>query len=457
MTGASAVDNTKRPTIAHRCVVIGGGFGGINAVRELEGADVDVTLIDRHNYHLFQPLNYQVATGSLSPAEIATPLRKIFHDDKRVHVLLGEATAIDVERKRVRVTSPLPDVDPLEVPFDTLIVAGGSSYSYFGHEEWQSLALEVKSLDSALEVRGRILGAFEAAEFEAIPEKRTSWLTFVIVGAGPTGVEMAGQIAELARDTLPREFRVVNPAAGQVMLVETADRVLPSFAPSLSRSARRSLERLGVTLLTGHTVIDVQSDHVAVASSDGSRTSIPTRTVVWAAGVTASPLAALLGGATGADIDRSGRVLVEADLTLPGHPELVALGDMVRVRDADSGEARVLPGVAPVAIQQGKYAGRLVRARLKDQTSRPFHYRDKGTLATIGRARAVADLRGIRLSGFPAWVTWLVVHLFYLVGFENRLIVISRWSYSFLTRGRSTRLITEAASFRTATARCSKS
>ncbi|MGB9112229.1 MAG: NAD(P)/FAD-dependent oxidoreductase [Acidimicrobiales bacterium] len=433
---------------AHRCVVIGGGFGGINVVKELERSAVDVTLIDRHNYHLFQPLNYQVATGSLSPAEIATPLRKIFKDDKRVHVLLGEATEIDIVGRRVRVEFPVPGVDPLEVPYDSLVVAGGSSYSYFGHEQWRSLALEVKSLDSALEVRGRILQGFEAAEFESVPDKRTEWLTFVVVGGGPTGVEMAGQIAELARDTLPGEFRVANPASGQVLLVETADRVLPAMVPSLSRHAGRSLQRLGVTLLTSHTVVDVQADHVDVAATDGSTTSIPTHTVVWAAGVTASPLASLLGGASGAEVDRAGRLVVEPDLTLPGHPEVIALGDMVSVRDARTGKPRVLPGLAPVAIQQGKYAGRLIRARLEGAETTAFHYRDKGTLATIGRARAVADIHGIRLSGFVAWVTWLIVHLFYLIGFENRLIVISRWSYSFLTRGRSTRLITDVASFR---------
>jgi NADH:ubiquinone reductase (H+-translocating) len=437
---------------AHRCVVVGGGFAGINIVKELDRADVDVTLIDRHNYHLFQPLSYQVATGALSPAEIATPLRKIFRNDKRVHVLLGDATAVDVEGRRVHVESDLPDVDPLDVPYDTLVVAGGSSYSYFGHEDWQSLALEVKSLDSALEVRGRILQAFEAAEFESIPEKRAQWLTFVVVGGGPTGVEMAGQIVELARDTLPAEFRVANPASGQVMLVETADRVLPAFVPSLSRRAGRELEHLGVTVLTSKTVVDVQEDQVKVVSKDGSTTSIPTRTVVWAAGVMASGLASLLGAATGAAVDRAGRVLVEPDLTLPGHPELLALGDMVSVRDARTGEATVLPGLAPVAIQQGKYAGSLVRARLKGRTKKPFHYRDKGTLATIGRNRAVADIHGIHLSGFSAWVIWLVVHIFYLIGFENRLIVISRWSYSFLTRGRSSRLITEAAAFHEKTA-----
>ncbi len=442
-----------RSSGAHRCVVIGGGFAGINVVKALDGADVDVTLVDRHNYHLFQPLNYQVATGSLSPAEIATPLRKIFRNNKHVHVLLGEVTDFDVAQRRVHVESQLPNVDPLEVPYDSLVVAGGSSYSYFGHEDWQSLAIEVKSLDSALEVRGRILQAFEAAEFESVPEKRTAWLTFVVVGGGPTGVEMAGQIAELARDTLPAEFRVANPAAGQVMLVETADRVLPAFVPSLSRRAGRSLERLGVTLLTSRTVVEVRDDQVGISAKDGATTSIPTRTVVWAAGVTASPLAALLGQAAGAEVDRAGRVVVEADLTLPGHPELFALGDMVSVRDAHTGEARVLPGLAPVAIQQGRYAGRLICARLEGGSSEPFRYHDKGTLATIGRARAVADIRGIHISGFVAWMTWLLVHIFYLIGFENRIIVISRWSYSFLSRGRSTRLITEVASYPRATTR----
>jgi NADH:quinone reductase (non-electrogenic) len=428
-----------------RVVVVGGGFGGLEAVKALGGADADVTLIDRHNYHLFQPLSYQVATGSLSPAEIAVPLRWIFRGYRRVRVLMGEVTGFDLERREVIVEPVVVGAPTRTIPYETLIVAGGSSYSYFGHDDWRSLALEVKSLDSALRVRGRILQAFEAAELENDPEARLSWVTFVVVGAGPTGVEMAGQIAELARDTLPAEFRDSDPRAGQVLLVEMADRVLTAFPPSLSQRAARSLEQLGVTPLLGQTLIDVQPNSVELQSGDGARARIPTRTVVWAAGVTASPLARRLGEACGAEVDHAGRVAVEPDLTLPGHPDVLAIGDMVRVVDAHTGEPHALPGLAPVAIQQGRYAGRVIADRLAGRSTRPFRYRDKGTLATIGRGRAVADIGGLRLSGFPAWITWLVVHLFELIGFENRVLVLLRWAYSFFTRGRGTRLITEAA------------
>jgi NADH:ubiquinone reductase (H+-translocating) len=407
-------------------------------------ADVDVTLIDRHNYHLFQPLSYQVATGSLSPGEIAVPLRQIFRRQAGVRVLMGEVTGVDLERREVAVDPAVAGTSSWTIAYDTLLVSGGSSYAYFGHDEWRSLALEVKSLDSALRVRGRILEAFEAAELERDPAAQASSLTFVVVGAGPTGVEMAGQIAELARDTLPAEFRHSDPRAGRVLLVEMADRVLTAFPPSLSRRAKNSLEHLGVTPMLSRTVVDVQPDCVEVQAEDGTRTQIPTRTVVWAAGVKASPLARALGEAAGAEVDRAGRLTVEPDLSLPGHPEVLAFGDMVRVRDASTGEPRTLPGLAPVAMQQGRYAGRLAVDRLAGRSSRPFRYRDKGTLATIGRARAVADIRGLHVSGFPAWATWLGVHLFYLIGFENRVLVLLRWAYSFFTRGRGARLITAA-------------
>jgi NADH dehydrogenase len=357
---------------------------------------------------------------------------------------MGEVTGFDLARREVVVHPTVPGPASHTIPYDTLVVGGGSSYAYFGHDDWRSLALEVKSLDSALQVRGRILQAFEAAELETDPEVRAAWLTFVVVGAGPTGVEMAGQIAELARDTLPAEFRQSDPRSGHVLLVEMADRALTGFAPSLSQRAARSLERLGVTLQLGHTVVDVQPDSVEIKAGDGTTRRVATKTVVWAAGVMASPLAQMLGEAIGADVDRAGRLTVEPHLTLPGHPEVLAIGDMVRVRDAQTGESNVLPGLAPVAMQQGRYAGRLVKDRMMGRTTPPFHYRDKGTLATIGRARAVADVHGLRLHGFIAWVTWLAVHLFYLIGFENRMLVLLRWAYSFFTRGRGTRLITEA-------------
>jgi NADH:quinone reductase (non-electrogenic) len=425
----------------HRVVVVGGGFGGLLAVKAMRGAPAQITLIDRNNYHLFQPLNYQVATGSLAPPEIAEPLRTIFRHRGDVQVAMGEMTGVDLERRVVHVQPS--ELEPQEFEYDTLVVSGGSAYSYFGHEEWRPYALEVKSLDSALEVRSRILGAFEAAELDPDPEARTAWLTFVVVGGGPTGVEMAGQIGELARDSLAGDFRVIDPRSVRVPLVETADRILTSFPPSLSKRAARALEQLGVTPMVGHTVVDVDGQGVDVQTPDGNTERIPARTVIWAAGVAASPLARMLAEATGAELDHSGRVAVEPDLTLPGHPEVIAIGDMVRIRNPHSGKIEALPGLAPVAMQEGRYVGRLIRNRLAGEETPPFHYFDKGNLATIGRARAVADIHGIKLSGFIAWVTWLTVHLYYLIGFENRLIVLMRWSYYFFSRGRGGRIITE--------------
>jgi NADH dehydrogenase len=429
---------------AHRVVIVGGGFAGLQAALALRGTDVEITLIDRRNFHLFQPLTYQVATGALSPGEVAYPLRAVFKRNRNVRVLLAEVARFDLERREVILHSvgDLPAPEP--VPYDTLIVAGGSHYSYFGHDEWSTHAAEVKSLESALTVRGRILSAFEAAELERDPGRCGEWLTFAVVGAGPTGVEMAGQIAELANDTLRRDFRAADPGSGHILLIEAADRVLPGFPPSLSAKAERSLRRLGVTPVLGSTVVDVDQTGVTIADADGATRRIPARTVVWAAGVTASGLASQLADLTGAEQDRAGRVTVAPDLTLPGHPEVFALGDMVRVRGRD-GSPVTFPGVAPVAMQQGRYAARAVRARLQGHAPPPFRYRDKGNLATIGRAAAVADIKGVKLSGFLAWITWLIVHLFYLIGFQNRLLVLIRWSIGFATRGRGTRLITSPA------------
>jgi NADH dehydrogenase len=426
-------------------VVVGGGFGGLETVKALRGAPVEVTLIDRNNYHLFQPLNYQVATGALSPDEIAEPLRTIFRRDERVHIVMGEVTDVDLEQRFVRVSPRAGGLEPLSIGYDTLVVAGGSTYSYFGHEEWRPIALEVKSLDSALEVRGRILRAFEAAELDPNPDDRTAWLTFVVVGGGPTGVEMAGQIAELARDTRPGEFRAIDPRIGRVLLVEAEGRVLPSFPARLSGRAAEFLEQLGVTTLVSHAVVGIDPYGVEVQSDDGQRERLAARTVIWAAGVAAAPLAGILAGASGTELDRAGRVTVEPDLTLAGHPTVLAIGDMVTVRNTSTGDVDTLPGLAPVAMQEGRYAGRLIRDRLAGETTPPFRYRDKGNLATIGRARAVADLRGLKLGGFIAWTTWLLVHLYYLIGFENRLVVLVRWSYNFFTRGRGGRLITQAS------------
>jgi NADH dehydrogenase len=424
-----------------RILVVGGGFGGIRAVRRLRDAPVEITLVDQRNFHLFQPLTYQVATGALSAGEVAYPLRALFKRDPNVRVLLAEVTAIDLAARRVDLADPTGVVGPGSETYDTLVVAAGSSYSYFGHDEWNEYAPEVKSLESALDVRSRLLAAFERAELEPDEPARAPDLTFVVVGGGPTGVEMAGQIGELARDTLKRDFRAIDPRDARILLVEATDRLLGTFPPRLSAKAARALESLGVTPMLDRTVVDVDGESVTIQAPDGTRERIPTRTAIWAAGVRASGLASLLGEQAGAEVDRAGRVTVEADLTLPGHPEVVVLGDMVRVRDA-KGATTTFPGVAPVAIQQGQYAGRLIADRLAGKDSPPFHYFDKGNLATIGRGRAVADLGVVRLSGGIAWLTWLVVHLWYLIGFQNRLLVFLRWVFSFVTHGRGARLIT---------------
>jgi NADH:quinone reductase (non-electrogenic) len=427
----------------HHVIVVGGGFGGLQAVSKLRRAPVDVTLVDRRNFHLFQPLTYQVATGALSPGEIAYPLRGVFKRDRNVRVVLAEVADFDLDGRELHLRPVGAVPAPERLRYDTLIVAGGSNYSYFGHEEWRKHAAEVKSLESALAVRSRLLAAFEAAEGDPNAAARDAWLTFVVVGAGPTGVEMAGQIAELARDTLRRDFRTIDPRNARILLVEAAERVLTSFPPSLSAKAERSLQRLGVTVLTGRTVTRIDAAGVTLEDRDGGAEQIASHAVVWAAGVTASGLAGRLAELAGAERDRAGRVTVESDLTLPGHPEVFAIGDMIRVRDP-AGEALVLPGVAPAAMQQGRYAAGVVRARLRGREHSAFRYRDKGNLATIGRAAAVADIKGVRLSGFLAWATWLLVHLFYLIGFQNRLLVLIRWSFSFATHGRGARLITDA-------------
>jgi NADH dehydrogenase len=425
-----------------RVVVVGGGFAGIHAVKGLRDLPVDVTLVDRRNFHLFQPLTYQVATGSLSPGEVAYPLRAMFRSARNVSVLMAEVAGFDLDARRVElaVEPGVPAVRSLD--YDTLIVAAGSSYSYFGHDDWAAAAPEVKSLESALAARARILTAFERAEMLQDEALRQVELTFVVVGGGPTGVEMAGQIGELARSTLPEDFRGIDSRHARILLIEATDRLLGTFPPSLSAKAAKALWELGVTPVVERMVVGVDESGVDVQAPDGSTERLAARTVIWAAGVRASSLATRMGELAGAEIDRAGRLTVEPDLSLPGHPEVLALGDMVRARDARSGQVVTFPGVAPVAIQQGRYAARVIRARLQGRPVKPFHYRDKGNLATIGRARAVADLHVLRLSGFPAWVTWLVVHLWYLVGFQNRLLVLIRWALDFSTRWRGARLIT---------------
>jgi NADH:quinone reductase (non-electrogenic) len=425
-------------TTSHRpsVVVVGGGFGGLQAALKLAREPIDLTLVDRRNFHLFQPLAYQVATGALSAPEVAHPLRPIFKRFANVRVVLAEVTGFDLAAREVRLAPVLDEPDPDPLRYDVLVVAGGAQYSYFGHDEWAAAAPELKSMESLIDARRRILRAFEAAEIEDDPERRQAWLTFVVVGAGPTGVEMAGQIGEIARDTLRRDFRTIDPAGARIILAEAADRILGSFPPSLSAKAQASLAELGVTTMTNHAVVGLDGTSVTMSGPDGSREVVATRTAVWAAGVTASPLAKLLADAAGAEVDRAGRLLVERDLTIPGHPDAYAIGDMVQVR----GSAPLM-GVAPVAMQQGRYVARTVLARRRGGRVRPFRYLDKGNVATIGRARAVADLHGIHLSGFPAWVFWLALHLYYLIGFENRVLVLTRWVFSFVTRGRGARLI----------------
>ena len=421
----------------HRVVIVGGGFGGLQAAVALRDAPgVEITLVDRRNFHLFQPLSYQVATGALAPSDVCYPLRAIFKDDRHIRVVMAEVKDFDLDAREL-LLEPVGDAPaPETLPYDSLVVSGGSQYSYFGHEEWAELAFEVKSLESALMVRRRLLSAFEAAELEPDPDARRAWLTFVVVGAGPTGVEMAGQIAELAKDTLRGDFREIDTGTARILLVEAGPRVLAGFAPSLSDKAAKLLEELGVTPLVDRPVVGIDEHGVDIDSPDGDKERIDARTVIWAAGVTASSLASQLGEKANAEIDRVGRVTVEPDLTLPGHPEVFALGDMVNVRGTD------LPGLAPVAMQEGRYVARTIKQRVEGRPTEPFHYVDKGNLATIGRRRAVAEIKKLKLSGSIAWLTWLGVHLWYLIGFQNRLLVLIRWLFSFATRGRGARLIT---------------
>jgi NADH dehydrogenase len=416
---------------SHRVVIVGGGFGGLYTAQALARARVQVTLLDRRNFHLFQPLLYQVATGALSPANIASPLRGVLKRQKNVRVLLAEATGFDLGRRLVLLADG-------SVPYDTLVVAAGARHHYFGHPEWENYAPGLKTVEDATDIRRRILYAFEAAERTEDPAQRQQWLTFVVVGGGPTGVELAGAIADVAHGTLRGNFRSIDPRAARILLLEAADRILGSYPPKLSAKGTRSLERLGVTVRTGTAVTDVGPGRVAVRAG-GQTEVIPTHVILWAAGVDASPLARALAKATGAELDRAGRILVQPDLTLPGHPEVFVLGDMALYPHQTG---RPLPGVAPVAMQQGRHVADLIQRRQRGQPDRPFHYRDKGSMATIGRAAAVADLGWLRLSGYPAWLAWLFIHILFLIEFENRILVLFQWAWNYVTRNRSARLIT---------------
>jgi NADH dehydrogenase len=415
----------------HRVVIVGGGFGGLYTAQALGKARLQVTLIDRRNFHLFQPLLYQVATGALSSANIAAPLRGVLRRQKNTRVLMAEVTGFDLDRRFVLLA------DGAE-PYDTLVVAAGARHHYFGHPEWEQYAPGLKTIEDATDIRRRVLYAFEAAERSADPAERRVWLTFVVVGGGPTGVELAGAGAEVAHATLRGNFRSFDPRTAGIILLEAADRILGTYPPKLSARGVRSLERLGVSVRTGTAVTDIGPDRVVVRTG-GTTEVIATHTILWGAGVDASPLARALAAATGAELDRAGRILVQPDLTLPGHPEILVLGDMA-LFPHQTGQP--LPGVAPVAMQQGRYVADLIQRRLRGEPGQPFRYRDRGTMATIGRAAAVADLGWVRLSGFLAWLVWLFIHILFLIEFENRILVLFQWAWNYFTRNRSARLIT---------------
>jgi NADH dehydrogenase len=418
-------------TSLHRVVIIGGGFGGLSAARQLKHAPVEVTLLDRCNYHLFQPLLYQVATGALSPANIAAPLRHVLKNQKNTKVLLAEATHIDAANRRVILSDGV-------IEYDTLVVATGASHQYFGHDEWAQFAPGLKTIEDATDMRSRILLAFEAAERELDSEKLKAWMTFVIVGAGPTGAELAGTLGEIANDTLRHDFRNINPSEARIILVEGTGRVLPTYPEKLSEAARKMLTRLGVIVRTGAMVTDIAHGSVTIREGDRTET-ISTRTILWAAGVLASPLGRILAAEVGAKLDKAGRVIVEPDLTIAGHPEIFVIGDLANFSHQDG---KPLPGVAQPAIQEGHYVGNTIQLWLRGEINKPFHYLDKGNLATIGRAKAVADLNWLRLAGWPAWMIWLFIHLLYIVQFQNRLLVLMQWAWLYITYDRSARLIT---------------
>ncbi len=402
-----------------KVVIIGGGFAGLNAAKALNREPVDVTIIDRRNFHLFQPLLYQVATAALNPSDIAYPIRSVFKRQRNVsQVILGEVVGIDRTKRQVVLD------DGAQVEYDYLVVAAGATHSYFGNEDWESDAPGLKTVEDALLIRRKVLEAFEGAERR--PEQSAALLTFVVVGAGPTGVELAGSLVEIAVHSMSSEFDRVDPAEARVVLVEGADRVLPPYPPSLSDSARRQLESLGVEVVTGDVVVGVDGDGVTLAS--GVR--IDAGTIIWAAGVKASPLGSMVADET----DGSGRVRVSPDLSIPDDERVFVAGDLAAVEG--------VPGVAPAAMQMGRHVARSILASIREESRPSFRYSDKGSLATIGRARAVADIRGLRFSGFPAWLAWLAIHIFYLIGFRNRFFVLAGWAWHYLTFRRGARIIT---------------
>ena len=420
----------------HRVVILGGGFGGLNAAQKLKRAPVEVTLIDRRNFHLFQPLLYQVATGSLSPGEIAAPLRGVLSRQKNTQVLLGEAADIDPDAQRVILR------DGASFPYDSLIVSTGSQTSYYGNDGWREWAPSLKSIEEATAIRHKILYAFECAERSRNEEDVRAWLTFVIVGAGATGLELAGALAEIANETLKNDFRRINPREARIILMEGGPRVLATFPEDLSVKAERLVSRLGVEVKKGVMVSCIDADGVTYKSADESK-RLPARTVLWAGGVTTNEFGRKLGERTRADTDRSGRVKVKSDLTVPGYPNIFITGDLALSLGKDG---KPLPGVAQVAIQGGGYAAKTICARLRGKKDiKPFHYFNKGDMAVIGRAAAVANVLGLHLAGLFAWITWLFIHLIYIVEFQSRVLVFVQWGFEYLTFSRGARLITGAA------------
>ncbi len=417
--------------MGHRVVIIGGGFAGLYAAQALRGESLDITLIDRRNFHLFQPLLYQVATGGLSPGEIAAPLRVVLNHQKNAKVLLGEVVDIDVGAREVVLA------DQTRYPYDTLVVAAGATHHYFGHPEWEKDAPGLKTVEDATEIRTRILLAFERAEKTEDPALRAALLTFVVVGGGPTGVELAGALGEISRDTLKADFRSINPAEARIFLVEGNDRLLTAYSEDLSAAAERSLIQLGVRTKAGARVTGIDADGVTMQTAAGV-THIAAKTVLWAAGVQASPLGKILADHTGVPLDNSGRVSVDNFLSIPGHPEIIVVGDLARVMQ----DGQQVPGVAPAAMQQGRFAAKLIAARSRGQSPAPFHYHDKGSLATIGRNRAVAMIGKLHFTGYPAWLLWLFIHLLYIVVFESRILIAIQWGFAYFTFNRGARLIT---------------
>lgn len=417
----------------HHVVIVGGGFGGLYAAQALRNAPVKVTLIDKRNFHLFQPLLYQVATGGLSAGDISSPLRGILTGSKNTKVLMGEVTNLDPQQQKVI----LPDE---ELSYDTLIVATGVSHHYFGNEQWAQKAPGLKTLENALEIRRRIFLAFEAAEKETDPEKRKAWLTFVIVGGGPTGVELAGALAELAHNTLKNDFRNINTSDAKILLLEGVDRVLPPYPPELSEKGKASLEHLGVTVQTKTLVTNIEDDRVTIRRGDQTE-EIPARTILWAAGMKASKMGEILAQATGVECDRAGRVIVQPDLSVARYPNIFVIGDLANFPHQYE-DGKPLPGVAPVAMQEGQYVANLIKKRFKGETLPPFHYTDYGSLAVIGRNAAVVDLGFVKLSGFMAWLVWIFVHIFFLIEFDNKILVMIQWGWNYFTRKQGARLIT---------------